>query len=291
MGVLAKGPVEGSTGFDRRRSRRTTPTATPQVEAQRTHSTITNAENGGPLNAPPQAETGAHDSRQGNAQLKNVRDGRLVQPQSISHTAASTAVLGTGLGTHGPFNAPTSNGHRRTNPGYTSPDPTQIDRQDPDFDRRYIKWAVRAPPAPAHPPHPTQPIHVPVFSQLLYPYAVQGTTTQMPSLHLRSVNSAGELVHQGNPGQYQSAQVQHVPSGAVMFQHVGQNGGLTGGYDFRDMGASERASYDILPVDRLNASYPYGTSSLQHRGVPPPLTRNPSPAYGLDSTVDFPPLP
>lgn len=77
-----------------------------------------------------------------------------------------------------------------------------------------------------------------------------------------------------------------------MFQHFGQGiGGLAADYTGRNMGLSDHASPYVPPVDQLNASHSREMSSLQHQGVPPQLTRKPSPAYGLDSTVDFPPLP
>lgn len=284
--------MEGSTGFDRRRDRRN---ATSQAtQSQASDEVLPRAAtdkveiSSGPASS---AENATRRSRPASSQSKVARESRASQEQVARQASAATA-SGSGTGANGSFVTTAANGNRRTNNGYPASAHSQMDRQDPDFDRRYDKWAVRAPSLPHHPPHQ---IPVPIFSQLLYPYAVQATAPHMhPSqVHLRSVNAPGGQVQQANASQYQSIQVHHTPTGAMMIQHFGQGiGGLTADYAGRNMGVSDHVSpYDVPPVDQLNASHSREMSSLQHQGVPPQLTRNHSPTYGLDSTVDFPPLP
>lgn len=213
---------------------------------------------------------------------------------------ASQSSVGSVAGSAGPNNncsLPAVGGSGKRQNGYPgSANCNNGDLQDPDFDRRYDKWAVRRAPHPP-PPHPSQQIPVPIFSQLLYPYAVQASAPHMhPSaLHLGSVSSNGG---QGLPGnvnvnQYQSLHVHHAPAGAVMFQQLGQGiAGLGAEYGGRSVSMPDHISpYDMTTGEQFGTSLSREMSTLQRQAIPPPVPRKPSPAYGLDSTVDFPPLP
>lgn len=119
---------------------------------------------------------------------------------------------------------------------------------------------------------------MPVFSQLLYPYTVQ--TGSAPHLH---------PTVQGVAHQYQSLPSHQAPVGALMFQHLGQGiGGLAAEYAGRGISVQEHVGY---AGEQFGVAHSREMSGLQHQAIPPPVVRKPSPAYGLDSTVDFPPLP
>lgn len=199
--VVAKGPVEGSTGFDRRRNRRN-PAVTAEKQLKR------NKSNEG-ISEPPRA---------------NIAPKRDQFPRNTAPVSQPP---------------PLQNYERN-------------DLQDPDFDRRYDKWAVRRVPAP-------QQVPVPIFGQLLYPYAVQPMQNNM---HIRPVPQM-----QAGAAQYQS--MMH-PSG-MMYQHVGH----------MDYGMDQRYAMDMDAHSHAFA---------QSQTIPAQI-RQRSPSYGLDSTVDFPPLP
>lgn len=217
---IAKGPVEGSMGFERRRNRRNT--SVPAV--------VTAA-------APP-------DAPKPHISSKGVPDQARVPSAQPGGTATATG------------GAPRrQNGHG--------------DLQDPDFDRRYDKWAVRHAPPP-----PAQQIPVPIFSQLLYPYAMQAAATRV---HPPSVHMAAPQMQTGGVGAQYAGLQGHGPVGGLVFQQgiAGLEYGAEGAYAMRS--GEEFA----VGIGRDGLAVPMAA----------PVVRKPSPAYGLDSTVDFPPLP
>lgn len=218
--------------------------------------------------------------------LRGNQDTRIGTEQA-SRLTASAITFANGAGNGNNYSL---NGGRRQ-VAYNLQERNQNDRQDPDFDRRYDKWALRT--ALPHPPQQHTPL--PIFGQLLYPYSVHASAQHLhPSaLHLRSMGTPGGQVQQANVGQYQSHQLHHAPASAVMFQHLGQGIGGLAEYAGRSLNLSDHESrYDVTSaVEHLGHNHSREMSSLQYQTLPSHVTRTPSPAYGLDSTVDFPPLP
>lgn len=283
---MAKGPVEGTVGFDRRRNRRL-------VQGEMTHGAtgadkvvqkkVATAERSeGGKGMVGGVENGQGGSRTTYGYGRAAQERRAAQEQGNGGSVVGVS-NGGGVGTGGGYGA---NGVRRK-PLYSGEH--KNDRQDPDFDRRYDKWAVRTAPA-----HPQQHMPVPVFGQLLYPYNMQaGTQPLNPSaLHLRNGGGTRGQMQGSGVGQYQSMPLHHTPTGTVMFQHVGQ--GVNGLMDYAGRGLrvpEHGGIYDSAAVEKLGISHSREMSTLQHTSLPAQITRAPSPAYGLDSTVDFPPLP
>lgn len=283
---IAKGPVEGSTGFERRRNCRNIPSQPTQL-AMSDKPPRTNVGDKPETSRPVlSADNGRNFTRLSQLHFRGNQDTRMETEQASRLTnSASTFANGAGNGNGYSYNA----GRRQV--AYNLQERNQSDRQDPDFDRRYDKWAVRT--ALPHPPQQHTPL--PIFGQLLYPYSVHGGAQHLhPStLHLRSMGAPGGQVQQANIGQYQSPQLHHAPANAMMFQHLGQGIGGFAEYAGRSVSMSEQGSrYDAASaVEQFGHNLSREMSSLQHQTLPSQVTRTPSAAYGLDSTVDFPPLP
>lgn len=213
VGLIAKGPVPGSTGFERRRQCR---------------------------------DAGVSGGAEGETRLSSPSQGRV-----------------------------------RQNAG-NSPHVSSNDLHDPDFDRRYDKWAVRHAPSPS-----TQQHHmpVPIFSQLLYQYPVQPSLHHHASVPVRPVPTH---MHHAIP-QYQSI-IQHAPP-HLMYQHMSQHSAM---HDFSTSTTNPLPSSDPLPFEQhhLPANSTHASfSHLHHAPLQNQVVRKHTPAYGLDSSVDFPPLP
>lgn len=266
IGGIAKGPVEGSTGFERRRNRRSVMQPQQNDKSQKRSS----ERNDGALHAPT-SDVCKNTGKQAQPHTRPPRayDYRLRHGYGGLSGSNSNLVPGQ----HG-------NGGRRQ-AGHASNN--RNDLQDPDFDRCYDKWAVR--PAPAS--HASQQMQVPVFNQLLSPYSIQpGPQMHAGNVHMRVLNAAGQV--QQGVGQYQ-AMMHQAPSSAMMYGHVGQ-GVNSGGGEYGE-GLRESVGYDMSGADVLSSAHSQGFGHLQNQGLPGQLGRKQSPTYGLDSTVDFPPLP
>lgn len=285
---IAKGPVEGSVGFDRRQSRRNVLTQSTQLSMSdkppRANSNLPDSlEMSKPASYP---DNGKNHLRPSQVHFRGNQDTRTGAEQGSRWTSCASA-LANGVTNGSGYSL---NGGRRQ-ASHNGQECNQNDRQDPDFDRRYDKWAARI--AVPHPQQQHTPL--PIFGQLLYPYNVHASPQHLhtSALHVRSIGVPGGQAQQANIGPYHSLQLHHTPSGAMMFQHLGQgNGGLVE-YAGRSLSLSEHGPpYNAASsVEQLGHNHSREMSSLQHQAMPPQATRTPSPAYGLDSTVDFPPLP
>ena len=314
--AIAKGPVEGSVGFERRRNRRNAANNNNNNNNNNTN----NNSNSTNITQRRQQQGRRDTTRGGTNNSRNGRDSRN----------SSTGNLNSGN---------TNNNNRQ--PLYIVQQ-DNADLQDPDFDRRYDKWAVRhdAPTAPTqhqlHQSHhhsqqqqQNQQMHVPIFSQLLYPYTMR-TGPQPPhgaAVHHAGIHvpSAADTVQTQFPYSHPS----HAHSSALMFQQLGQsideytaaaaaagntNAVMTStGYDVnaRDMMLAAGPAHHLghahsaqmeqqrrqVHQEQLRSrnQYQTGQQHLQNTSlrnqVAAVSSRQAPPAYGLDSTVDFPPLP
>ncbi|PXF43505.1 R3H domain-containing protein 2 [Gracilariopsis chorda] len=246
---VAKGPIAGSTGFERRRNRR--------QSSQSTQSAT---------------------------------------PQSVTTSTPLFANSDTTPSSYAPL-----------------PEPKHPDLQDPDFDRRYHKWALRHPTP--HQPTP-QPVALPVFSQLLYPYPVQ---TPHHHVHPSNIHMPPPPPPPPTSAPYQSI-VQH-PSNTLLFHHVAHT--VRNHYDASanthhhqrspHFPAAAAAPPAVAGAAAVQPHQQQQQQQLHPRtfGVSEPLVvrsqpfahristqrigatavaPSATPAYGLDSTVDFPPL-
>lgn len=337
---VAKGPIEGSRGFEQRRSRR------GGGNTSATHL------NSAPLNGGSVVE-GKHSIRKSGYNDSNLRSAtrssRDPSRNNIgngSETAIATSVS----------NCASSGGSRR----YAN-DSTFGDLQDPDFDRSYMKWARRGPvtstpsvqaptaglpiyAAPLMYPYVTQalsqhPIHsapisvhssiaLPPSAPLVTPHGQIGVTTglstNLAGMHHRGVlaGAAGislsmgpgldtniprqDAVDVGGNGHlFSRLDQRYRENGSVMFAspNPGISCGVTGSHTVAPLPLPHSSIQDItvlpntnglskvgMPIDlpqpqrTVNAMMNWPSQSM------PTVVRSPPPAYGLDSTVDFPPL-
>lgn len=280
---IAKGPVEGTTGFDRRRNRRSQLTKQNQSTSME-KTKRRNACNDKPID--PDRITN-HPEESNTANRPSTRNDRNLRPSSDFTTRAATSNASSNgnpvrLGLD-------SNGLRRTNL-YSHLETDDSDRQDPDFDRRYDKWAAR----PAAIPHSQHQVPLPIFGHLLYPYTVQSANQSMHQapVHVQAVNASAALSH-STSAPYQTLQMQHTArgGGSIVFEHFGQGIGGLAEYASRGLSLAERGvTYDMSAVDHLGMNHSRQMSNLQRPAMASQGGRRPAPAYGLDSTVDFPPL-
>ncbi|CAN8062764.1 unnamed protein product [Agarophyton chilense] len=266
-GSLAKGPVQGSTGFERRRNRRQS-TAEPNSRTQSSQQ----PEAPPLITATSSMAQSRQNSSQENSRSSSIRPRTDSRTSDLRSTSTSTPVT----------NAHSACSSMRRQSIYSS-EPKNVDLQDPDFDRRYDKWAVRH-PTPQQPP--PQHIPVPIFSQLLYPYAVQAPHHVHPSnMH---ISQASAPIQQPIT-QFQS--MMHHSSNLV-FHHAGHTGPE---YETR-VRAPTNVSTGFVSNRVMDAGETVVTTSqafanrISTSSIGAQVVQRASPAYGLDSTVDFPPL-
>ncbi|KAI0566212.1 hypothetical protein FGB62_11g06 [Gracilaria domingensis] len=264
-GTIAKGPVQGSTGFERRRNRR----QNPSESSHRSQS----------LQQPPSASSTAAPSSSTQSRQNHSNENSRT---SSARTRNDSRSMDSRSSSNSSMTNPHSTSARR--PSAHPPEPNTVDLQDPDFDRRYDKWAVRH-PAPQQPA--PQPIPVPIFSQLLYPYAVQAPHHVHPSsMHLPPASAP----MQQPITQYQS--IVHHPSNTLMFHHAGRNGHE---YESRvstpaSVNAGFTSNRAMDAGETVVATSQAFANHISASSIGAQVVQRASPTYGLDSTVDFPPL-
>lgn len=338
---IAKGPVEGSRGFERRRNRR----GGNGASAHPSPSNIA----GAPFVDGRQSRKGSgYNDTNARGTIRSGRDGNRNGNGIATGAASSTSSA----------NCVPSGGARR----YAN-DSSCGDMQDPDFDRNYMKWArrelvnsnhsVQAPTmgvpiyaAPLIYPYVTQalqqhPIHsapisvhssiaLPTATSLMPPHLQNGLSTGLSNgligMHHRGIlaGAAGmdvsmslgintnvarrDIIDAGGNGQLFTTLDQRCrENGSIVFAtpNLGISCGVSSaGLAMGTLPIPHASIQDIstLPnshgVSKMNM--PIGPSQPQHtvsammnwpsQSVPAVVRPPQPPAYGLDSTVDFPPL-
>lgn len=337
---IAKGPVEGSRGFERRRNRRGTGN-TSAVHPNNLPVSAASLPDGKPLVRKP-----GYSDGNGRGPARSGRDtncnGVANGFGSVPPTSSSNF---TSLG-----------GARR----YAN-DSTFGDLQDPDFDRSYMKWARRGPvtsapsvqaptaglpiyAAPLVYPYVTQalpqhPIHsapisvhssieLPPTTPLVAPHAQAGLTnglsTSLAGMHHRGVlaNAPGMSLSMGlglgtniprrdtidvggNEHLFTNLDQRYREDGGAMFAppNLGISCGVSGSHttgavpipcsSIQDVNFPPNAhgiSKMRMPIDLPQPQHTVSAMMNWPSPQAPAVVRSPPPSYGLDSTVDFPPL-
>lgn len=339
--IIAKGPVEGSRGFERRSRRNTANHNTSNGGIEANNSQISDTKS-------VARRSGSSDDRALRGMPRTGRDGNRNTLGSNTSSSGSFA-RGTNCASLGV--------NRRVSHDNFG------DLHDPDFDRSYIRWARRE-PAASTPSEQTSGVGLPLFAtSVLYPYGTQsmphpaffnapisghssislpevatalvtphvpsGLTagmTGLDSMHRRGIlhgdirtvgmgtNMGSRLDGDGhigrnnigtstapNFGSLNRPYAESVPismglANTMMSCAVGNGqGGIL------PMSRSGLQAVDTLPITQ-NMSKAQISMSLSEsqrslgavmnwsKSTPAVANSTPTPAYGLDSTIDFPPL-
>lgn len=302
-GGIAQGPVPGSVGFARRRAASgVSAAATSEAEGDATREAAAQA-------CPPQEDVARAFPPRRSASSPGLTEGRAesLLPAPVSGGPGTSSPNIPSGGPAGLQPAPpaqhSANGRQSVGVGNgTGSSRGHNDRQDPDFDRRYDKWAVRRAP----PLQPRQQIPAAVFGQLLYPYSSHAP----PVMHQHAMPMQSVGVHGAGPHQHQHQQQQirqpqlpsvlvhrMPPQPPVMHGHGGQLFGAMPSLfppqhtppqqHVHPSQASLHPSYMPPYSDGLTAAASVPLQRHLTTATPPPVV---TPTYGLDSTADFPPL-
>lgn len=335
-GGVAKGPVEGSRGFERRRNRRggTGNGSSPN--------TVTGSVSGSDSRFVRRSNSSAGERDDSSRAIPEGTGVRIVRPMlPVPRASKDNGRVGNGLGGNGGGQISGTASLATAGRRYAS-EGNLGDLQDPDFDRSYIKWARRESISPTNAPQgnglgfPMYPAHM-IYSyagtQAMAHHALHGgplglrsspgLTTGLPHHAAAGLGHfhPGALLHAGNGGMFGPIpQAQRPGAGQAVLSNdfaVHSTGmgvtcsasdcaetpnlgrGITPNtVSTQSVTNSPNSSYDISSINdgiglrmRAVVSQPqHSMMSWPPQSVPMTIRTPPAPAYGLDSTVDFPPL-
>lgn len=323
-GSVAKGPVEGSRGFERRRNRR--------------------GASGGSGGSPDgmtarRGNSAVEEHVEDGQQRLDAMNGRVGRPVVIKmRTTRDGGRVGSSSGGNSAIGAISNTLNLATNGRRHGSEKNLGDLQDPDFDRSYIKWARRETLGAGGTAQPNG-VGIPMFAtHMMYPYG----STQALAHH--ALHGPGALALRSSMGissgmahpQYHHGGLVHTGGGGGMFGPMGQTqrvGATPGGNGLSDDFSRHTVSVGMtcagsggvptagfgrglmssgsMGVTHMNSNNygvgsiheganmhmrgaasqpPHGVMSWTPQTMPMGMRAPSSPAYGLDSTVDFPPL-